>query len=208
MPMYFTNPVGKAGSETAQIRLQAMLSGDLGFIATPRQGNRIPEGVTWCADNGCFSEAFNENQWWAWLVANAGRSSDCAFAVAPDVVGDAAATLKRSRPWLARIRELGYPVAFVAQDGWDDIAVPWDDFDVLFIGGGDDFKLGEAGARAIRAARERGYDVHMGRVNSRKRWQYAADLGCTSVDGTYAVFHPTKNLPKLLEWHTQIRRAA
>lgn len=46
-----------------------------------------------------------------------------------------AATELRAKPWLARIRDLGYPVAYVAQDGmefssWD----LWDEIDCLFIG--------------------------------------------------------------------------
>jgi len=47
--------------------------------------------------------------------------------------------------------------------------VPWESFDVLFIGGTDKHKLGpEAGALADEAAR-RGVPVHVGRVNSPSR---------------------------------------
>lgn len=61
-------------------------------------------------------------------------------------VGDAAATLTRSAPMLPRIRALGYPAALVAQDGLEHLAVPWDAFDVLFLGGTTDWKLGPAAA--------------------------------------------------------------
>lgn len=190
--VYFANPVRAAR--------EAMLDGRLGYIDTPAQGNKRPDEVLWCADNGAFSDKFDADKWWAWLTKHAEHADSCAFAVAPDVVGDAAATLERSRPWLARIRELGFPAAFVAQDGWEDHEVPWDEFDVLFVGGSTEFKLGPVAAQAVAEAKARGKWVHMGRVNSRKRLRYAASIGCDSVDGTYLVFGPEKNLPKLLGW--------
>jgi hypothetical protein len=42
----------------------------------------------------------------------------------------------------AAAARLGYPAAFVAQDRWDETATPWDEFDVLFVGGSTEFKLG------------------------------------------------------------------
>lgn len=177
-----------------------MRAGTLGFIDTPAQGNKRPDGVVWVADNGAFSDNFNEGKWWRFLVANANRAADCVFAVAPDVVGDAAATLERSLPWLPKIRALGYPAAFVAQDGFEATEVPWDEFDCLFIGGSTGWKLGPYARAAAREAKARGKWVHMGRVNSERRWRYADAIGCDSVDGTFLTFGPDVNLPKLLAW--------
>lgn len=178
----------------------AMEQRTLGFIDTPLQGNRRPEGITWCADNGCFGKNFSEERWWAWLQDNSYAASHCLFAVAPDVVGDAAATLERSRPWLPRIRSLGYPVAFVAQDGQEGLPVPWDEFDVLFIGGSTEWKLGTHARALVNEAKRQGKHVHMGRVNSLRRYRYAEAIGCDSVDGTYLTFGPSTNLPRLLGW--------
>ena len=139
-------------------------------------------------------------KWWRFLVANAHHSKTCLFAVAPDVVGDAAATLEKSLPWLPKIRALGYPAAFVAQDGQEDLSLPWDDFDVLFIGGTTEFKLGRYARQLVADSKARGMWVHMGRVNSRKRFRYADAIGCDSVDGTFLTFGPDINLPKLLGW--------
>lgn len=167
----------------------------------PRMTNRAhAASVVWCADNGCFSGSWDEAKWWRFLEAQAQHAATCLFAVAPDVVGDAAATLTRSEPWFDRIRALGYPVAFVAQDGQEDLPVPWDRFDVLFVGGTDEFKLGPAARRLVAEAKARGLWVHMGRVNSEKRWAYADAIGCDSVDGTYLTRGPAKNLPRLLTW--------
>lgn len=190
---YYANPCG--ADVTA-----LMEAGALGYIDTPAQGNKRPTGVTWIADNGAFSDRFDETKWWRFLTSNAHAADTCAFAVAPDVVGDAQATLERSTPWLPKIRALGYPVAFVAQDGLEELPIPWDDFDALFIGGTDNFKLGPHARTITTQAKQHGKWVHMGRVNSQRRFMYATAIGCDSVDGTYLTFGPDTNLPKLLAW--------
>lgn len=212
--MYLANPCSPAV-------IEAMRAGTLGYIDTPAQGNKRPEGVTWCADNGAFSDRFDESKWWAFLKANAHAAADCLFAVAPDVVGDAAATLERSAPWLPKIRALGYPVAFVAQDGlgihWngslhvgvlDGPTIEWAEFDCLFIGGTTDWKLGARARALVAEARRRGKWVHMGRVNSERRFEYARAIGCDSVDGTHLTFAPDANLPRLLAWTRNNEQAA
>jgi len=178
-----------------------MEAGTLGFIDTPAQGNRRPPGIKWCADNGCFGSGYpGDDKWLAWLAKNAHEAATCLFATAPDVVGDAAATLARSGPWLPKIRALGYPAALVAQDGLESLVVPWDDFDVLFIGGTTEWKLGPWARELVRQAKDRGKWVHMGRVNSERRYRYANAIGCDSADGTFLVFGPDKNLPRLKGW--------
>lgn len=192
--LYLANPCG------AKV-VEGMQAGALGYIDTPAQGNRRPPGVTWCADNGAYSDRFDEQKWWAFLTKNKEDATTCLFATAPDVVGDAAATLERSAPWLPQIRALGYPAALVAQDGLEDLTVPWDEFDCLFIGGTTEWKLGAAARQLIAEAKSRGKWVHMGRVNSERRFRYALGLGCDSVDGTYLTFGPDINLPRLLAWN-------
>lgn len=181
--------------------IDAMRTGQLGFIDTPAQGNIRPAGVTWCADNGCFGKGYpGDEKWIEWLTKNAHAATDCLFATAPDVVGDAAATLERSAPWLPVIRELGYPAALVAQDGLEDLEIPWDTFDALFIGGSTEWKLGHHARTIVREAKARGKHVHMGRVNSLRRYRYADLIGCDTVDGTFLVFGPDKNLGRLNGW--------
>ena len=192
---YFANPTGDA-----EVR-DAMLLGEIGFIDTPAQGNRRPAGVTWCADNGCFGKGYpGDVPFLAWLAMHQPDAKACAFATAPDVVADAKATLDRSAPFLPVIRALGYPAALVAQDGLESVPAPWDSFDVLFIGGSTEWKLGPH-ARALAAeAKRRGKHVHMGRVNSLRRYRYAEAIGCDSVDGTFLTFGPATNLQRLRRW--------
>jgi hypothetical protein len=96
--------------------------------------------------------------------------------------------------------------------------IPWDDFDVLFIGGGDAFKEGyrnelplfsQDKRRKWRAmidtAKAHGKHIHVGRVNGLRRLLWAHEIKADSVDGTYLAFGPKKNLPKLLEWLDHLR---
>jgi hypothetical protein len=190
----------------------AMSAGLLGMIDTPGQGNRLPADAVWCADNGCgpgrggkIGRGYpGDAAYRAWLIKRSANVASCRFAVAPDVVADASATLARSTPWLAPIRDLGYPVALVAQDGLEDLQVPWDDIDALFIGGSTDWKLGPHARRIAGEAKARGKWVHMGRVNSARRFAIAELLGCDSVDGTFLTYGPDTNLPKVLTWSTTL----
>ncbi|MFC9874828.1 hypothetical protein [Nocardia salmonicida] len=182
-----------------------MIAGRIGYLDTPSQGNKRPPGVTWAADNGCFGKGYpGDVAWIEWLTANKRDATRCLFATAPDVVGDAVATLARSVPFLQTIRELGYPAALVAQNGLEALpapwAIPWDAFDVLFIGGDTAWKLGPHARRLVAEAKRRGKDVHMGRVNSGRRLRYAAWIDCDSVDGTFLTFGPDQNLARLTRW--------
>lgn len=197
--IYFANPTGKA--------LEQMRAGKLGFIDTPLQRNKRPSDIpAWCADNGCFNDArFDESKWWAWLQSHTKNAATCLFATAPDVVGDHDATLKRSLPWLPKIRALGYPAAFVAQDGATVDTMPWNEFDALFIGGTTEFKLGATARQLVIHAKQRGMWVHMGRVNSGKRVRYAASIGVDSVDGTKITYAPDEVLPLILGWMEDLK---
>ena len=189
-----------APASTKLVR-DAMQAGVLDCILTPGARNRAPERVTWAADNGAFSAAWqgDDQAWWEWVKSRPNRDL-CAFIVAPDVIGDAVETLARSLPWLSRIRELGMPAAFVAQDGLEKLAVQWDTFDVLFIGGSTAWKLSPHARFLTLEALDHGKTVHMGRVNSLKRWKIAHAWGCASVDGSFLTYGPDVLMPQLLGW--------
>lgn len=199
--LYLANPC------TPKVR-DAMSDGLLGCITTPAQGNQVPDSCLIGADNGKFGKGWpGPDAWHVWLgdqVAEYGRDRFL-FAVAPDVPFDSVGTLAESRPWLAKIRELGIPAAFAAQNGSENGLIPWDELDVLFLGGDTGWKLGEAARGLTALARRRGKPVHMGRVNSHRRLRYAAAIGCDTADGTYLAFGPDQNLPKLLSWVREVR---
>lgn len=176
------------------IYLSGVIKPDLPAMITPRMGQKPPEGQVWAADNGRFSapQNYSDEKYLEWLARMPAES--CLFATAPDVVGNAGATLAMSNPMLRRIREAGYKVALVAQDGLEGMMefILWDDIDCLFIGGTTKWKLGE-GARVVAAeAKRRGKWVHMGRVNSLRRMRYAETIGCDSADGTVLKHDPNR----------------
>lgn len=195
--LYLSTPSGPA------VRAQ-MRAGRLGWMNTPRQGNRLPHGVTWAADNGRYGKGWpGTDRWLRWLAEHQDRADTCLFAVSPDVPMDAAATLKESTPWLERIRDLGYPAAFAAQDGAEGTCLPWDEFDVLFLAGSTEWKLGQAARGLTDEALARDKQVHMGRVNSARRYSYARSIGCQSADGTFLAFAPDTNLARCLRWASE-----
>lgn len=180
---------------------------DLGVMANPRSlgsgqiAEIVRQGIPWAADNDAFT-SFDERRWLGWLKAMppAVRAL-CLFAVAPDVVGDAAATLERSTPYIPVLREMGYPVAYVAQDGFDPAVAPWDQIDWLFIGGTTEFKRGECGGwAAIAEGKRRGVRVHVGRVNGGPFFRNLAAAGADSADGTKLCFGPDAGLPIVRGW--------
>lgn len=173
----------------------------IGYMNTPANRHRM-NGWIWAADNGCYGKNYvGDARWFAWLNSHtAEEKAQCLFATAPDVVGDAYATLERSTPWLPRIREAGYPVALVAQDGLTTKEIPWDDIDAIFIGGSTEWKLGTDAATILTAGRKYGKHTHVGRVNSRSRYRRMAMAGADSMDGTYIAFGPSINAPKVFNW--------
>lgn len=181
----------------------AMRQGRLGLMAQPGNalGPHMVPGVPWAADNGCFAKKWDPEKWLAWLEANQPHLDSCLFATVPDKVGNHWATAGRWKKWAPRVRALGYPLAFVLQDGLTPSGrgIPWDEIDAVFIGGTTEFKLSPTARVLCIKARAKGKFVHMGRVNSLKRMKYAMDF-CDSVDGTYLAFGPRTNLPKLLRF--------
>ncbi len=153
----------------------------------PGMGNRPIPGRLWAADNGCFAAGegfrlqFLENM----LESYDDQIATCLFAVAPDVMTDPVATLKRSLPVLPRLRAFGYKAALVAQDGQENLPLPWDEFDCLFVGGTTKWKLSQGAYDLVTEAKVQGKWTHMGRVNSERRLRLADEWGCDSVDGTF-----------------------
>lgn len=214
-PIYLTGSAsaGRGSSDNLGLMLQPGNSLHL-------QAHGWPQ---WAADNGCFAagDAFDPDAWFEWLTMLAelppwdGWDPEVAwrphravdhhlFAVLPDVVCDWKGTFERAEPWIYPVRELGFWPALVAQDGLKpgviDWTGKWSGIEVLFIGGSTEWKLSDDAARLAHEAHYWGRRVHMGRVNSRERYQRAAAMGVDSVDGTFLAFGPDQNLPKLLGW--------
>lgn len=181
----------------------------IGLMYTPNMSNRIDildRVCVWAADTGCYSRGydFDLDAYLRWLDERRPYADRCLFATAPDVVGDAQSTWARSAGVLPLLREMGYRAALVAQDGIEDMAVDWQAFDVLFVGGSTEWKLSRHAYELVQEARGRGKWVHVGRVNSRRRLQLVTAWGADSADGTYVAFGPDVNLPALTNWLTEV----
>jgi hypothetical protein len=118
---------------------------------------------------------------------------------APDVVGDWRGTAALFLQWAPRIRQLGFPVAYVLQDGCEELP----ECECVFVGGSTRYKLSRESAEWMAEARRRGMLVHVGRVNTLRRLRWAADHGADSVDGTQVSMFPDRWIPwtlEALEW--------
>lgn len=182
---------------------------DLGVMLQPGMGNAIPfEWITWAADNGCYAQGyrFDPGAWLEWLASVRKGRATCLFATVPDVVGDWGSSWPRSHPYLETVRQLGYKVALVAQDGMPLRALNMGGFDCLFIGGTDDWKLSEDAYALAEKARSQGRWVHMGRVNSLKRLRAMHVANVDSADGTFVKFGPDRRLPEVYDWLDELNR--
>ena len=137
---------------------------------------------SWMMDNNQFTGNFEIKTWLNALLKYHKHKDTCLGIPIKDKVGDALETLRLFSRYYQPVKDLGYPVAFVTQDGITPEITPWDYFDVLFVGGTDDHKLGPEAGIMIAEAKARGKWVHIGRVNSESRIKqfWMAD----SVDGT------------------------
>lgn len=114
----------------------------------------------------------------------------CKFVAVPDVVvigphgavGDARRTLEVFDYWYPRLCE--WPLALVAQDGQENLPIPWELIDAIFIGGSTRWKLSHHAAAIIKAAKAMDKWAHVGRVNTPGRFEYFEELGADSIDGT------------------------
>lgn len=194
---------------------------DLGMLAQPGTMSyleHVDAFGDWGFDNGCFADflkpgTFDPDDWWAKVLRLPTGDRAPLFVAAPDRVADCHGTWERSRPWLSRIRDAGHRAAYVFQDGieLEPETIPWDLFDVAFMGGSDEWKLANPGRYAsplsrtvfelIALATEHGKPSHVGRVNSGARYLSCCEAGAATCDGTFfqrAGF--TEGIGRVLRW--------
>lgn len=165
-----------------------------GLFTGPRSRFR-PEsalalGAAWAADNDCY-QRYDPASILRMLHAYRGLPK-CLFVVVPDVVGNAIETTLLFQSWIGTYQRLGYPAAYVAQNGVEAVRVPWDSFGTLFIGGTTPFKFSRVVYDLVQEARQRGKHVHNGRVNTARRVKYSHAIGCDSFDGTGYTIEPRR----------------
>lgn len=132
-------------------------------------------------DNGAYS-LFDPEAFRKLLSKESHRIELCRFVAVPDVVGSARRTLEVFHQWHHEL--INWNLAYVCQDGQEDLPIPWAEIDAIFIGGSTHWKMSKSATQCIKAAQALEKWVHVGRVNTAGRFEYFQDLGVNSIDGT------------------------
>ena len=169
---------------------------------TPRQGLRfaIDNGAWGCKQRG---EKFDSRAFLKLVDRCAGQAD---FVVIPDIVEGGMESLMFSISWIPKLSHV-VKLLLPVQDGMEPFAVG----NVLrncrnmgiFLGGSTEWKLREMYPWGLVAA-TMGRHYHVGRVNTRRRIQLAAEAGAHSFDGT-SVSRYSKSLPALEDSRRQPR---
>jgi hypothetical protein len=138
-------------------------------------------GCAFAIDNGSFSRF--DGRGFARMIQREEPNRDkCLFVTVPDVVGNARRTMEI---WQRRHKFVQHwPMALVAQDGIEDMDIPWDDMKAIFIGGRDPWKDSQASLDIVKTAKIFGIHVHVGRVNTERRFRLFHDAGADTCDGS------------------------
>lgn len=134
-------------------------------------------------DNGGFS-GFNRAAFESLLDREKAHQKLCRWVACPDVVASARRTLECFEAWADRLMDDGWPLALVAQDGIENLDIPWARISAIFIGGSTEWKMSKHAADVVRAGKICNKWVHAGRVNTPGRFEYFEQLGADSIDGT------------------------
>ena len=162
------------------------LTSDLvaGQLLTPLT-NYANAGGVFAMDNGAFS-GFKRKPFFRMLERNLEHEERCLFLTVPDIVGNAKLTTELYYQFTKETKMLPWANkwAMVAQDGIEDLTINWWGVRTLFIGGTTEFKDSNACYDVVKAAKILDIPVHVGRVNTYKRYRVFADLGADTCDGS------------------------
>ena len=173
-------------ADSVKARLNDLICGQL---LTPLTNYKRWDGV-FAIDNGAFS-GFDANAFRRLLDRNKEQADQCLFVSLPDVVASARRTIEIYKlSWEYKWIPTGYKRALVAQDGIEDLEIPWGDLDAIFVGGGDPWKDSKASLDVVRTAKILGKHVHVGRVNTARRFKIFREAGADTCDGTGVVRFP------------------
>jgi hypothetical protein len=165
--------------------------GSVGLLISPAGWRKPPWYMPYALDNGAFT-GFDEKAFTVLLNRARLLKAKPLWVAVPDVVADAEATLRLWHEWWQRVP---FKRAFVAQDGHEAVDVP-KQADAVFVGGSTDWKL--SCAHKFKGASPW---LHIGRVNTASRLQWAVDIGADSVDGT-GWFQSSRQQLDLIEFVT------
>jgi hypothetical protein len=170
----------------------------IGQLITPLTGFKRWADV-FAIDNGAYTR-FDAKGFKNLLTRESGASQQCLFVCCPDVVGNARRTLEIFQRKYKYI-PTSFKAALVAQDGLEDLEVPWHELECLFIGGRDPWKDSQCAQDLVKTAIVLGKHVHIGRVNTPERYDLFAKLGAHTCDGSGIARYPDVKLPSMQQAH-------
>lgn len=176
------------------------MDGVYGIITAPNHGGvvaGVKAGLPWAADLGCidgpsYVKRINMNMVIEWLGKMSQYHDTCLFIAGADVVGDAESTLEAYEEFGTYFS--GWPVAYIAQNGAENLPIP-ENCAAVFIGGDTTWKESGAAVSVIKRAQMMGKHIHVGRVNWARRYNLFNILeGSESFtcDGTRTKYDGTK----------------
>ena len=138
-------------------------------------------GSIFAIDNGAFT--YFDSAGFATLLDRELENKDkCLFVTMPDVVRSGRRTLEIWRHGRDIVGD--WPLALVAQDGIEDLDIPWSEMSAIFIGGGDPWKDSNCVLDIVRTAKILKKHVHVGRVNTPSRFRVFQKAGADTCDGS------------------------
>jgi hypothetical protein len=162
-----------------------------GMMLTERIPSKLAyEGMPWAFDNMCFGAWRNNTEWdaGAWhiraLQLRTKGFPPPLFAVVPDLPARGIESLEFSTKHLDLVPH-EFPKALALQDGMTyQSVVPYlEDYDYLFIGGSDSFKL--HAMDWTRFARDNGKKIHYARASTLEKLEWAIHCEVDSLDSTF-----------------------
>lgn len=169
--------------DTSPAKLNDLIKEELvlGQLITPLTGYS-DAGLPYAIDNGAFTR-FEKKAFTRILERQEKYIDRCLFVAIPDIVGNARRTLEI---WQNRYNlcPSKWPMALVAQDGLEDMDIPWQEMKAIFVGGSTSWKDSKCVVDIVKTAKTLGIHVHIGRVNTLPRYKHFAAIGADTCDGS------------------------
>ncbi len=155
----------------------------IGWLFSPGGFKEPRHWLPYAIDNGKFAcwnsdRVWNEDGFFALLDRCKLSKHKPMWVAVPDEVGNKEETRSLWDRYERRVRQYGWPAAFVVQDGMTPRDVP-ESADVVFVGGSSEWKWRHAATFCAAFPR-----VHIGRVNWVDKLEHCDHIGAESCDGT------------------------
>ena len=170
----------------------------IGLLISPNSWKNCPEVVPYALDNGAYYAFTNKTEWdevaFYKMLEKVPSHKKPSWVACPDKVTDKDETLRLWGQHSSKIKEFGFQIAFVVQDGMTSEHIP-PDADILFMGGSFEWKW-----KMLPYFCKIGKRVHCGRVNTYEGLWICDENGVESCDGTGWMRAGIKRLQPLINY--------